>query len=74
MMQHNQTCPVCGKPFWCTGGQWAYKKTCYESGGRFDKLLYYCSWKCLRIAEKEDASKHYDVVTMKYYKRMKAKK
>lgn len=72
MIQYNQICPICGKPFWVTGTQWAYKKTVY-SGSRYDKIVYYCSWKCLRIDEKQDQGKHYDGATMRYTMRKQTK-
>ena len=72
MIQYNQICPICGKPFFVTSTQWAYKKTVY-SGRRYDKIVYYCSWKCLRIDEKQDQGKHYDGATMRYTMRKQTK-
>ncbi len=41
-----RTCPVCGVTFWI-GEEWAYK-----TPGKC-RYTYFCSWKCLRQAEKE---------------------
>lgn len=46
-----RTCPVCGGSFW-VGEEWAYKLP-----GR-NRYIYFCSWKCLRQAEKEGLCKH----------------
>lgn len=46
-----RTCPVCGVTFW-VGEEWAYKLP-----GR-NRYIYFCSWKCLRQAEKEGFCKH----------------
>lgn len=47
-------CPICGKIFavWVPEG-WAYKRKIYGyKMGIPDKLVYYCSWHCLRETEK----------------------
>ena len=46
-----RTCPVRGVTFW-VGEEWAYKLP-----GR-NRYIYFCSWKCLRQAEKEGVCKH----------------
>lgn len=45
-------CPVCGNYF-CRGTQWAYKKFNYHRS----RWTYFCTWKCLRKAEKEAEEK-----------------
>lgn len=40
-------CPNCGNTFYTTMGQWAYQLR--KGKGR----VYYCSWSCMRKAEKE---------------------
>lgn len=43
-----QTCPVCGKAFWCDyPTQWAYKR----------EKLYICSWGCIREYDRKEAEK-----------------
>ena len=44
---YKKKCPVCKREFFADGS-WAYKKT-----GRMNMRTYFCSWKCLRMAEKK---------------------
>lgn len=45
-------CPKCGKIFYIWDrSKWAYKS--YESKGHKANSKYYCSWGCMRAAEKE---------------------
>ena len=44
-------CGNCGKEFMITGSEWVYKDW------RKNSLVYYCSWKCLREAEKKKETK-----------------
>ena len=47
MEGYRHKCPNCGKGFWAFS-DWAYRLRLY---GRPDRD-YFCSWKCLREAEK----------------------
>ena len=43
-----QTCPVCGKEFWCDyPNQWIYKR----------KGSFICSWSCIREYDRKEAEK-----------------
>lgn len=52
-------CPICGKIFavWVPE-EWAYKRKIYGyKTGTPGKLVYYCSWHCLRETEKNKRRK-----------------
>ena len=45
----DKKCPICGKVFTVFDvNTWAYKRRFKNAGG------YYCSWGCLRAAEREN--------------------
>lgn len=54
-MGTDSKCPVCGKIFFrrFPAGDWAYK----EYRGVNGKEIFYCSWHCLRAAEKKRGKK-----------------
>ena len=43
-------CPICGKEFWGSS-DWRYRKNKRVKGTAYTKI-YFCTWKCLRAAEK----------------------
>ena len=48
-MQYNHKCPICGKTFF-VGDHTNYV---YKTRIKSEELMYFCSWKCFRVSEKE---------------------
>lgn len=44
-------CPQCGKTFFCSGPEWAYKRAVSEGG--LSTLRYFDRYSCLRAFDKE---------------------
>lgn len=40
-------CPICGKRFYATSKDWAYKQTIGRDNGHYS-YEYLCTWSCLR--------------------------
>lgn len=51
------SCPVCGTVFLRSSADWAYRIAISRRSHRRDAAVYFCSYKCMRAAQKEQEAK-----------------
>lgn len=55
------SCPVCGTVFLRSSADWAYRITTVRRRSRHkDTAMYFCSYKCMRAAQKEQEARDND--------------
>ena len=55
------TCPVCGKLFYVTSSDWAYRRI-VRFKHEYLRTEYYCKWSCLRERERQVQAEHTKII------------
>ncbi len=66
-------CHWCGKEFYADGELWAYKTNLKIAAGKTCRRHIFCTWGCLRAAEKNAERLHDDLIAANRVKRQKKK-
>ena len=54
-------CPVCGKLFYVTSSDWAYRRV-VRFKHEYLRTEYYCKWSCLRERERQVQAEHTKII------------
>lgn len=54
-------CPVCGKLFYVTSSDWAYRRI-VRFKHEYLRTEYYCKWSCLRERERQVQAEHTKII------------